>query len=56
MEKQTKFYIKQLLSNLHSYIVIIEFTKGSAGSLVHRIIGHDKSFYWDVEYNNFQKN
>ena len=53
MEKQTKFYIKQLLSNLHSYIVIIEFTKGSAGSLVHRIIGHDKSFYWDVEYNNF---
>ena len=43
-----------LLSKLENKLIIIHFAKGSAGSLVHRVIGHDKSFYWHEDYNNYK--
>ena len=43
----------KLLHKIANNLVIIHFAKGSAGCLVHRIIGHDKSFYWHRYYNNF---
>ena len=45
-------YEEQLLNRLEKSIVIIHFEKGSAGSLLHRIIAHSKSFYWHKWYNN----
>ena len=45
-------YEEQLLNRLEKSIVIIHFEKGSAGSLLHRIIAHSELFYWHKWYNN----
>ena len=51
MFKAAKYQIK-LLKWLENKAIIIHFVRGSAGNLIHRVLGSHDSIYWSYEINN----
>ena len=51
MFKPAKYQIK-LLKWLENKAIIIHFVRGSAGNLIHRVLGSHDSIYWSYEINN----
>lgn len=46
----------ELITNAAQHLLIIEYTFGTAGNLVNRIIGSNNKYYWDKHINNTYDN
>ena len=51
-DKQVFKYQYKLLKWLENKTIIIHFVRGSAGNLIHRVLGSHDSIYWSYEINN----